>query len=86
MTEFILEEGKHFTPISLLKYLNSKHAHKLAAKQLIYRGSQKMSYNLNDIHQYLIRESLPEYLGKNKLRLIYIPFMEDFKLIELTWL
>ena len=85
MTEIKLEKDRHFTPQSLLKYLNSELSPKLAGKQLIYRGSQKMSWNLNDIHQYLLREALPDYLGKNKLNKVYVPFL-DTTVIELIWL
>jgi len=86
MTEFKLEKGKHFTPTSLVNYLNNEHVDKLIAKHLIYGGVQKMAYNVNDIHQYILRSALPDYLGKNELKEIHIPFMGNLKIIELTWL
>ena len=85
ITEFQLIKGRHFTPNGLVAYMNKNFGKKLASIQYIYRGRQKLTYNSNDIHHYILKGCLPDYLGKTKIIQKYVPFMEDFKLVELTW-
>lgn len=77
---FTIIKGVHFTPPALVEYLN-KHYGSLLAMQ---RGN-KRAYNINDIHQYILRERLPIYFKKNTLKEIYVPQLGG-KILELIWL
>ena len=78
---FNIIEGKHYTFNGLVAYLNQNFSKELICKQ---KKVTKMSYNSNDIHQYVRRGELPKYLGGAKIKEITVPFME-LKLLEITW-
>lgn len=62
--QVILQAGKHFTVTGLLKYLNKNFA-------AIIPIQKKFSFNINDVHQYIRKEKLPDYCGDIKLKRYY---------------
>tara|TARA_X000001382_G_scaffold25412_3_gene15987 strand:+ start:1466 stop:1729 length:264 start_codon:yes stop_codon:yes gene_type:complete len=83
MEEFILKKGIHFTPPGLMMFLNEKYGGKLLAENRSYKDIQKTSFNLNDVHQYILHGKLPNYLEKKStLKELYIPMLGK-KILEL---
>jgi hypothetical protein len=77
---FILEQGRHFTPIGLVEYLNKNYSHRLPMSR-----KDKIAFNVNDIHQYVLRNRLPKYInGENFIEEKYIPAI-GLKILEVTW-
>lgn len=73
---FNLEAGKHFTPVGLCEWLNKNYAGSNQKKKT------KHSYNINDIHQYILHGKIPDYLGGQKLTERFIPII-GLKILEL---
>ena len=77
---FTLKQGRHFTPIGLVEFLNKNYSHRLPMSR-----QNKRAFNVNDIHQYVLRNRLPNYInGENSIEEICIPVI-GLKILEVTW-